>query len=104
MARPQAWKAVPSTGTTTYIRNDLCKPVQGACAGKFLRCAGYNVAANPIPLRTYDLPATILAQACLVKGCVFFTSASDDSGGTLYQFEAAGANQTGVNGYFLLPA
>ena len=75
---------------TTYISNSVCTPDVGACYDKFprtyLSCPKLNTAGPAMVMETYDLPAKILAEACAIKGCHFFVSNNDDSGGTLYQF------------------
>ena len=92
-ARGNAYAATklttPHPTTSTYVRTDVCTSMGSACGGEFLACVGLDLSQPAVLLKTYDLPSTINAQACVVKGCHFFAQANDDSTGNLYTFAPA---------------
>ena len=95
------WKLAADPAKTTYVSTSACAPVSGdesKCDGHFLKCAGLNTSAPAIAKETYDLPLSIIKQACAVKACHAIVMSNDDSGGTLYNF--APSNDGQASGYF----
>ena len=108
--RYRTWSAYTPMATpnmSTYVRTTAVigragcsRTVEGDCGGTFLECAGRNSSQPLIKMETYDLPASVLYQACIIKKCDLFVSRDDGSGGTLYQFVVG--NGRNVTAYFLL--
>ena len=99
----KAWKRPGAASITSYVRLTMCAPTPGTCTGSFLKCPGVNVEGAPVVMERYDLPTKILAEACVVKGCHFFTSFNNDTAGVLYAWPGPPVNQT-ANGFLLVPS
>jgi hypothetical protein len=92
----------PSVSTYFRLQNSSCAPVASECgssSGAFLRCTGRDSTAPLVEMESYDVTSHILAESCVLKGCDFFRSNNDGSGGTLYRLAAT----PGVDSYFRAP-
>ena len=101
------WMHKADVNKTSFIARSACVAELGSCYDnfpkQFIKCAGLNTAGPIVTMETYDLPAELIAQACMIKGCHFFVSNNDNSGGTMYKF-ASGVvpNVTTTDSYIKL--
>lgn len=99
------WNAYALTADATssfFVRTAAgaaCQVVTGDCsAGQMVKCAGHDTSAALVALKTYDVPAEIIAQICdyqaASKGCMAFAMNADNTQGTTYTWPAS-VNITG---------
>uniref|UniRef100_A0A7S3FFW1 Uncharacterized protein n=1 Tax=Haptolina ericina TaxID=156174 RepID=A0A7S3FFW1_9EUKA len=101
-----AWAYREDNNLTMFVNSQVCVPMQGsqccaAIAGKSClvhRCAGINTSAPLIQMQSYDLPARIMATACVYHGCHAFMMNAANTKGTMYYWPWNHPNRS-VNGY-----